>query len=211
MNVLISHHRAVSFVTDEYSPSGDEWVVEAVPQLRLEQYTPEIIANLIADPVAAQVFRVKVWVERLLQASRWRIERAEERDRLNIPGETVAEVVVWRESVRRASHRIEAAIVAADDPRAVPFEVLPEDGAGIPLPLSRRAFLRLCIGHGGLTPEQAVVSRADPALAFMWMLVEMVPAIERDELETREGLAALEALGYLPAGAQAVIDQWPTS
>lgn len=62
-----------------------------------------------------------------------------------------------------------------------------------------------------MTDAMLVAARNDANLAAMWIKLEMAMGVERDDADTAAGLAALAALGYLPNGAQAVLDAWPTT
>ena len=75
--------------------------------------------------------------------------------------------------------------------------------------LTKLQFVRLIKQHGGTTNEQVVAAYRDEQLAFFWLMFELATSVERDDPEISEGLAALEQLGYLPNGAQAVLDGWP--
>ena len=75
--------------------------------------------------------------------------------------------------------------------------------------LSPVGFVRLCMSAGGMTPEQLVRSKADANLAAMWIMFEMANEVSRDDLEVAQGLGAMEQLGYLPNGAEAVLSGWP--
>ncbi|WP_282091352.1 hypothetical protein [Epibacterium ulvae] len=96
------------------------------------------------------------------------------------------------------------------------------DGAGWrvedlpPQPVSYRAltrieFVRLCRSAGGMTGAQLVQARETGELKEMWIMLEMAVQVQRGDPEVEPGLAALAALGFLPNGAQAVLDAWPTS
>lgn len=92
------------------------------------------------------------------------------------------------------------------------FDVTPP-GPPEPTPraLTRVEFVRLCMSAGGMTPEMLVQAKADPALAAMWIMLEMATEVSRDDPEIEPGLTALAQLGYLPDGAQAVLDAWPAA
>lgn len=76
--------------------------------------------------------------------------------------------------------------------------------------LTRIEFSRLCMGPGGMTHQMLVQARAAPELAAMWIMLDMAEQVQRDDPEVAPGLAALATLGFLPNGAQAVLDAWPT-
>lgn len=78
-----------------------------------------------------------------------------------------------------------------------------------PQSLTKLQFVRLIKSAGGTTNEQVVAAYKDPALEFFWLMFELATSVERDDPEIAEGLGALEQLGYLPNGTQAVLDGWP--
>ena len=75
--------------------------------------------RLLADAKAERLRMIRTLAANEIAALQWRIERAEERDRLGLPGETVEEVLLEREAIRRASNRCEAEVEAALDVQAV--------------------------------------------------------------------------------------------
>ena len=87
---------------------------------------------------------------------------------------------------------------------------LPPPPDPVPRPLTRVEFIRLGMADGGMTQAMLVQANADADLAAFWIILGMAQEIERDDADTVQGLNALEAKGYLPGGAQAVLDAWPT-
>lgn len=75
--------------------------------------------------------------------------------------------------------------------------------------ISRVAFVRLCMSAGGMTPDMLVQAKAAPELAALWIMLDMAQEVRAADPEVPPGLAEIEALGFLPAGAQAVLDAWP--
>ncbi|WP_282076298.1 hypothetical protein [Epibacterium ulvae] len=78
-------------------------------------------------------------------------------------------------------------------------------------PLDSAALIQLLETAGGMTPEQVVASNDDPSLKYFWLLLQVTPYTSRDNLKLPAALTGLEVAGYLPNGAQAVLDAWPTS
>ena len=76
-------------------------------------------AIVLARAKAARVAEIKRQAQVNIQALAWRLERAHERDRLGLPGETPEDVLLEREAIRRASNRCEAEVQAAQDVAAV--------------------------------------------------------------------------------------------
>lgn len=167
---------------------------------------------LIHDPAivltrvkAARIAEIKRQAAGLIAALQWRIERAEERDRLGLPGETVEEVLLEREAIRRASNRCEAEVEAALDVQAVQavqFAVTEADRA-IPQRLTRLQFL------SRFTDEemQSIVAAADtsPALKAALLKWQTAEGITLTDAVTQAGVQALEMAGLIAAGRAAQI------
>ena len=88
--------------------------------------------------------------------------------------------------------------------------VAPPEPEVPPRALSRIEFVRHCMDVGGMTSAMLVSAKADANLAALWIMLEMSNEVRKDAPEVPGGIAALDALGYLPNGAQAVLDGWPT-
>lgn len=78
-----------------------------------------------------------------------------------------------------------------------------------PAPLSKTQFVKLCQRAGGTSDTMLVQARADEQLSAMWIKIELADRVEKADPDLQEGLQALEALGYLPNGADAVMSSWP--
>lgn len=169
----------------------------------------EIVADetvALARAKTARIAEIKRQAAGLIAALQWRIERAEERDRLGLPGETVEEVLLEREAIRRASNRCEAEINAAQDVaavQAVTFAVTEADRA-TPQRLTRLGFLRR------FTDEemQAIVAAADasPALKAALLKWQTADGIVLTDPATIAGVQALEIAGLIaPGRAQEIL------
>lgn len=79
-----------------------------------------------------------------------------------------------------------------------------------PRPLDEAALIDLCQSAGAMTDAQLIAADADPALRAFWIKLRAASVILPTDPRVQDGLAAVEALGYLPAGAAAVLDAWPT-
>lgn len=90
------------------------------------------------------------------------------------------------------------------------YELLP-DPPPVPIfrSLTKLEFVRLCETAGGMTKEITVQAVKDPEMEYFWLLFEMAEKIKKDSPDTEAALAAMEQLGYLPEGAQAVLENWP--
>jgi hypothetical protein len=88
---------------------------------------------------------------------------------------------------------------------------LPEPPEPQRIPMTRIGFLDLLLSAGGATNANLAAARADANLAALWVKLEFASDVNPLHPATEEGLTALEALGYLPNGKQAVLDAWPTA
>jgi len=83
--------------------------------------------------------------------------------------------------------------------------------AASPTPLDEAALIDLCQSAGGMTDAQLVSVYTDPQLAAFIIKIKAARQILPTDARTVQGLGALEALGYLPDGADAVLAAWPTA
>ena len=155
------------------------------------------------DAIAA----IKAQASAAIAAMAWRIERAEERDRLGLPGETVEQVLLEREAIRRASNRCEAEIEAALDVQAVQavqFAVTDADRA-TPARLTRLQFLSR-FTEAEMT---AILAAADqsPALKAALLRWQAAEGIVLTDPETIAGVQALEIAGLIGEGRAAEVLQ----
>ncbi len=81
----------------------------------------------------------------------------------------------------------------------------------VPQPIDEAALIDLCQSAGGMTDAQLVSAFNDPQLAAFWIKLRATSTILPTDQRTQDGLAAVDALGYLPEGAQAVLDAWPAA
>lgn len=169
----------------------------------------EIMADetvALARAKAQRIAEIKRQAQANITALAWRIERAQERDRLGLPGETVEQVLLEREAIRRASNRCESEIEAAQDiaaVQAVQFAVTEADRA-TPQRLTRLQFLRR------FTDEemQSIVAAAETNAALKAALLKWQTAegIMLTDPTTIAGVQALEIAGLIaPGRAEAIL------
>ena len=168
--------------------------------------------TLIHDPAivltrakAARVAEIKRQAQVNIEALAWRLERAQERDRLGLPGETPEDVLLEREAIRRASSRCEAEVHAAQDVsavQAVSFAVTDADRA-TPARLTRLQFLMRFTD----AEMQAIVAAADasPALKAALLKWQTAEGITLTDAVTQAGVQALEIAGLIEPGRAAQI------
>lgn len=75
--------------------------------------------------------------------------------------------------------------------------------------LSSADLVSLVRSAGGSSAAQVVACRNDANLAFFWFMLEITPYTRKDHPDLVAGLTAIDALGYIPNGFQAVLDGWP--
>ena len=91
---------------DEFYPNS--WREKAKPEPEPEPIPQPITLD---EAKAAKVVEIKAEAERRITALDWRLQRAQERERLGEAGvETVADVLALREQIRQASNSAEAAV-----------------------------------------------------------------------------------------------------
>jgi hypothetical protein len=79
--------------------------------------------------------------------------------------------------------------------------------------ISAVEFIALCRAVGGMTMAMVAQSRnnTNEDLQGMWAIFGLPGAmLHPDSPDVQGGLALLAGLGYLPNGAQAVLEEWPT-
>lgn len=142
-----------------------------------------------------------------ISALQWRVERAQERERLGLPGETVEQVLLEREAIRRASNRCQAEVEAAHDVtavEAVQFAVTDADRA-TPQRLTRLEFLRRFTDdemHGIVAAAEA-----SPALKAVLLKWQAADGVVMTDPATIAGVQALEIAGLLaPGRADAILE-----
>ena len=100
---------------DEFYPNS--WREKAKPEPEPEPIPQPITLD---EAKAAKVVEIKAEAERRITALDWRLQRAQERERLGEAGvEAVADVLVLREQIRQASNAAELAVSTLTDVSAV--------------------------------------------------------------------------------------------
>jgi len=162
-------------------------------------------AIVLARAKAARIAEIKRQAQINIEALTWRLQRAQERDRLGLPGETPEEVMLEREAIRRASNRCEGEINSAQDVsavQAVTFAVTDADRAS-PARITRLQFLKRFTD----AEMQAIVAAAETnamlkAALLKWQTAE---GIVLTDPATKAGVQALEIAGLIAAGRAAQI------
>lgn len=93
---------------------------EFYPNSWREKAKPEPEPITLDEAKAAKVVEIKAEAERRITALDWRLQRAQERERLGEAGvEAVADVLALREQIRQASNAAELAVSTLTDVSAV--------------------------------------------------------------------------------------------
>ena len=185
----------------EEVPACDMSLCELIGEARLDAH-PD--AQLDAAK-AEKISEIKRAAAQAIDAMAWRIERAQERDRLGLPGETMEAVMLEREAIRRASNRCEAQIAAAQDIAAVmevQFAVTEADRTS-PARITRLQFLRRFTD----AEMQAIVaaSAQSPALQAEILKWQTAEGMNLTDPATIAGVHALEIAGLIAPGRAAEI------
>ena len=186
----------------EEIPACDLTQCEFVGAGRLEAHPEAALQAAKAERIAD----IKRQAAEAIEALAWRIERAQERDRLGLPGETVEAVMLEREAIRRASNRCESEIEAAQDiaaVQAVQFAVTDADRA-TPARITRLQFLLRFMD----AEMQAIVQAAESNAALKAALLKWQNAegIVLTDPVTMAGVQALEIAGLIaPGRAQEIL------
>lgn len=113
--VVINTIIADADFADEFYPNS--WREKAKPEPEPEPIPQPITLD---EAKAAKVVEIKAEAERRITALDWRLQRAQERERLGEAGvETVADVLALREQIRQASNAAELAVSTLTDVSAV--------------------------------------------------------------------------------------------
>ncbi|MFM5015321.1 hypothetical protein ACEUBZ_00540 [Aeromonas veronii] len=97
-----------------------EFANEFYPNRWRERVSPEPVPPSLDEVKADKVSEIKAEAERRIVALNWRLQRAQERERLGEAGvEAVADVLVLREQIRQASNAAELAVSTLTDVSAV--------------------------------------------------------------------------------------------
>jgi len=102
---------------------------------------------------------------------------------------------------RGSSYRVET----------LPAQPVPEPPALQPRVLGKLEFTSLAQAAGGMTDGMLVAAYKDPRFEAFWIKMQLASEVVRDHPVTTQALRGLEAAGYLPKGAAAVLSSWPVA
>jgi len=80
----------------------------------------------------------------------------------------------------------------------------------IPQKLTKLQFIHHIQEHGGTSKSDVSAAYKDPELEYFWLIFDIATEVEKSDPEIDEALGVFETQGYLPNGAQSVLDNWPT-
>ena len=153
--------------------------------------TPEVT-------VESKTEEIKTEAAKQIAALNWRMERAQERERLDEPGETLSEVLREREAIRRASNRIEQEITETGNFDEVMFEVTPEDW-----PPAKRLLSQYKFRQRFTLAEKAAIATArqsDSTLDAVLGDMDSALQLDLDSSELIQGLGYVEEQGLIAEG-----------
>lgn len=150
----------------------------------------------------AAIERIRQSVTDQLAATEWRIQRAQERDKIGAAGEAEHEVLAEREALRRAGNRAETEIRALTSQleiEAYAVTVQSEDYPAVNS-LTRLQFMRRFT-----TQEQAAILTArdsgqSPELTVFWEQLQLSSHIRLDDPDVHAGVQLLETAGLIVSG-----------
>lgn len=195
----------MKFVPDSYNPSPSEIVVNTINGLKIENYTTAIIANLIERDIGlkeAQKYRIKQLAKERIESLSWRMERAQEREKIGANGETIEDVCIEKEAIRVASNRIESVIDSLNDEEHIRSQVLNiiEDDYPVNNVLTKLEFMRKFTSTERVTIRNAISSGSYPILEDWWDLLQLASFIDIKDTDTISALTMLEQNGFLDTG-----------
>lgn len=161
--------------------------------------------ELTTDPGPArerQVERIKADAEAQIEALAWRIERAEERDKIGAEGETVGEVLREREAIRRASNRAESEVNALDsiaEVQGYDWAVLADDWPANAV-MTRLKFMRRFTDTERAAIRAARDSGQSQDLLDFWELLKVATSVNINDLDIQDGVQMLEQAGLIGTG-----------
>jgi len=91
-----------------------------------------------------------------------------------------------------------------------PVKEEPPQRDPIPQKLTKLQFIRHIQEHGGTSKSDVSAAYKDPELEYFWLIFDIATEVEKSDPEIDEALGVFETQGYLPNGAQSVLDNWPT-
>ena len=167
---------------------------------------------LTRDPSAAlrraqdlRIAQVKRSASEQIDALAWRMERARERDELGLPGESVNDVLLAREAIRRASNRVELEIMIAPDIDTVSsaaFAVTEADRTSSQVS-SRLSFINRFTDAEMI--GMVTAARASPAIEAFLLKWQVASNVSVSNPITQGGVQTLEVAGLIGPGRAAEI------
>lgn len=183
---------------------GADIIPTNIPASRARFYTVtngRVVADLEEHRKVVST-RIKEGVAARLEGLVWRLERAQERDRIGAEGETVADVMREREAIRRAGNRAEKELEALADVEAIQsftWEVLPEDYPPNPV-MTRLQFMRRFTDEERKTMRAARDSGQSQDLLDFWELMQIATDVRLVDPDIQLGVRLLEQSGLIGEG-----------
>jgi len=149
---------------------------------------------------SAKINQIRELVREQINNLQWRVERAKEREVIGAEGESVKEVFVARETLRRAGNRAEQEIASLEDEENIlnySFEIAEEDRfvTGV---LTKLTFLQRFTTEELVNIQQTTLK--NPIVYAWYSMLEVADYINVLDPITAQGIHALEDIGLLSEG-----------
>jgi hypothetical protein len=157
----------------------------------------------------ARITAIKASAATQLTEIDWRLERAQERDKIGADGETINDVLSEREAIRRASNRAETevqALTSIEDIEAFTWEVLPSDYPTNTV-VTRLAFMRLFTDEERVNIRAARDSGQSQDLLDFWEMLMVATAVNLHDQSIQQGVTMLETQGLIGVNRAAEVLQ----
>jgi len=207
------------YTSDPEFPQTDTFVTATLPADWNEEdqdYAMLVEGAIVVDAsrrlVAIQLARIttiKASAATQLTEIDWRLERAQERDKIGADGETINDVLSEREAIRRASNRAETevqALTSIEDIEAFTWEVLPSDYPTNTV-VTRLAFMRLFTDEERVNIRAARDSGQSQDLLDFWEMLMVATAVNLHDQSIQQGVTMLETQGLIGVNRAAEVLQ----
>jgi hypothetical protein len=155
----------------------------------------------------ARITTIKASAGTQIAALGWRLERAQERDKIGADGETINDVLSEREAIRKASNRAETEVQVLTSVEAIEaftWEVLASDYPTNRV-MSRLAFMHLFYDEERANIRAARDSGQSQDLLDFWELLLLAGNVDLSDPDIITGVQLLEDSGLINASRADVI------
>lgn len=191
------HSEGAINAPEEWTPdNASSWMYADETIKRNTEYHTKVASERISKVASARITDLT-----------WRLERAEERNKIGAEGETVSDVMREREAIRRASNRAEAeleALTTIEEIEAFAWEVLPSDYPSNPV-VTRLSFMRRFTHAERASIRAARDSGQSQDLLDFWELLQLATSVNLNDTDIKLGVDMLETDGLIGAGRAAEV------